>query len=62
MVEDHDDIATMSASRSEEEEGKMGPRPVEQQEKMVGNNNVVLGADGKHDDYITQIDGNMVIT
>ena len=58
-MDDPDDIARMNASRAEKEEGKMGPPPVEQRERMLGNNN---GAGGKHDDYITKIDGNMVIT
>ena len=29
-VDDHKDVATMSAGRAEEDEGRMVPRPVEQ--------------------------------
>ena len=47
-------ISTMSTGRAEEEEGGMGPRPVEQQERMLRNIN---GAGGKHKNYITKIDG-----
>jgi len=45
----------MSAGRAEEDEGRiMGPRPVEQQERMLGNEH---GAGGEHQNYITKIDG-----
>ena len=35
----------------------MGPRLVEQQARMFGNNN---GAGGKHDNYMTKIEGKHV--
>ena len=44
----------MSAGRAEEDEGRMGPQPVEQQERMLGNKH---GAEGEHQNYITKIDG-----
>ena len=50
-------VATMSASRAEEEEGNMGPRPVEHQARMLGHNN---GAGGKHENCITKIEGKHV--
>ena len=51
-------LGTMGASRAEEEGGKMSPQPVEQHERMLGNNN---GAGGNHDSYMTKVDGNMAI-
>ena len=47
-------ISTMSAGWAEEDEGRMGPQPVEQQERMLGNKH---GAEGEHQNYITKIDG-----
>ena len=44
----------MSAGQAEEDEGRMGPLPVEQQERMMGSKH---GAGGEHQNYITRIDG-----
>ena len=52
-MDDHKDVATMSAGRAEEDEGRMVPRPVEQQERMLGNKHGVVG---EHQNYITKID------
>ena len=43
----------MSAGQAEEDEGRMVPRPVEQQERMLGKEH---GAEGIHQNYITKID------
>ena len=53
-VDDHKDVATMSAGRAEEDEGRMVPRPVEQQERILGNTK--HGVVGEHHNYISKID------
>ena len=41
-MEDHKDVTTMSAGRAEEDEGRMVPWPVEQQERMLGSKHGVV--------------------